>query len=113
MRCCEEGQLRFAEAERRDDHDWMEEAAIMQREALQATGFPATSRNIALLRSAALRHPEEALYVRHNLNRDGELREGDEAPQMVLQTLSMEPVEWPPRGLDVGTPLVVASGSVS
>jgi len=91
----------------------MEEAAIMQREALQAVGLAATSRNVALLRSAALKHPEEALYVQHNLNRDGELREGDEAPQMLLRTLSMETVEWPPRGLDIGTPLVVASGSVS
>ena len=48
----------------------MEEAAVMQGEALREVGLQSSSRNLALLRDAALRHPDIALYVRHNLNRD-------------------------------------------
>jgi len=113
MRRSVQGQARFALAEQREDHDWMEEAALMQAEALEQVGLQPSSRNLAQLRAAALQHPEIALYVVHNLNRDGALIEGDEAPRMNLLTLDGVEEEWPPTTLRAGVPMVVVAGSVS
>lgn len=113
MRRSAQGQARFALAEQREDHDWMEEAALMQAEALEEVGLQPSGRNLAQLRATALQHPEIALYVQHNLNRDGPLVEGDEAPRMNLLTLDGVEEEWPPTTLHVGMPIVVVAGSVS
>jgi len=84
-----------------------------QAEALEQVGLQPSSRNLAQLRAAALQHPEIALYVVHNLNRDGALIEGDEAPRMNLLTLDGVEEEWPPTTLRAGVPMVVVAGSVS
>jgi len=113
MRRSAEGQERFRKAEQRADHDWMEEAVLMQGEALRAIGVPATHRYLTLLRSTALRHPEAALYVKNNINRDGSLAAGDVAPRVQLLALDGSKVAWPPLHLPRSQPLLVFCGSYS
>jgi hypothetical protein len=113
MRRSDEGQARFTHAETRHDHSWMEEASLMQMEALRKVGLEATPANLRALRTTALAHPELALYVQHNISRDGPLAMGHIAPPAKLIDLKAAPVSWPPVDLETGVPLVVAAGSVS
>lgn len=114
LRASAEGQRRFELAERREDHDWMEEACLMQKEALRHVGLEASDQNLARLRTAALENPELAVYVRNNICCDGMLVEGDIAPGLELLSSDTQPVEWPPPELlPEGIPLVVMAGSVS
>lgn len=113
MRTSAEGLERFRVAEMQQNHDWMEEAALMQSEALDAVGIAPTHRNLCLLRSTALRHPEIALYVRHNRNRDGNLAVGAVAPPMTLCTLEGQQAAWPPTDLAPGGLVVALCGSYS
>lgn len=113
-RCSEEGQARFQAAEEREDHDWMEEATLMQKEALEAVGIEPTAQHLAQLRAAALKNPELALYVMNNLCRDGEIcRFGENAPECVVRNLENQKLPWPPKDMVDGVPLVVIAGSVS
>lgn len=114
MRRSEEGQLRFQEAEQQDDHDWMEEASIMQLEALEKVGIEPSQHNLALMRAAALKHPEIALYVKNNICRDGTIcRVGEVAPSCMLRDLEQRQVAWPPSDMKEGVPVVAIAGSVS
>jgi hypothetical protein len=96
MRLSVEGQAAFAVAEEKDDEDWMEVAGRMQLAALSEVGLAPTAQNLALLRSAALAHPELALYVQHNRCRQGALRVGDKAPQLELYELNGCAAAFPP-----------------
>ena len=87
----------------------------MQAEALAEVGVEPTPSNLALLRSAALEHPELALYVLHNSCRDGKLcLVGEAAPHVrVCTPLDPSEVTFPPGDLPIGIPLVVLAGSTS
>jgi len=111
MRRSSEGQAAFARAEEREDEDWMEEASRMQLRALREVGIAPTQRNLALLRSTALEHPELALYVRNNKCRQGALAVGDRAPVLQLHELDGTPRRFPAEA--TARPQVVFAGSVS
>jgi len=92
----------------------MEEATLMQKEALREVGISPNHRNLRSLRSTALRHPELALYVKNNTCRDGELCQVDApAPRLTLLSLDNSPVQWPPADLPEGVALVVVAGSTT
>lgn len=91
----------------------MEEASLMQHEALQEVGLTPSPHNLALLRATALKHPELALYVRNNVSREGHLQSNDVAPEVHLRTIENKSFQWPPKDMKAGVPLVVISGSTS
>ncbi|KAI9032477.1 hypothetical protein DFJ74DRAFT_764160 [Hyaloraphidium curvatum] len=95
IRMGEEGQRRFAEAERREDTDWMTEADLIQREVLRSLGVrPANeARALAQFRAAVAgpdADPELAkipVYVRFQRARRGTLHPPCSAPDVALYTL--------------------------
>lgn len=113
MRRSAEGQAAFRRAEECDDEDWMEEAARMQCRALERVGLAASERNLALLRAAALDHPELALYVRHNRCRQGTLSVGDVVPTIQLFDLQGDTGRAWPCPTAAGAAEVIFAGSVS
>lgn len=120
LRRSPEAQRRFAEAESSGKTDWMEVAHDLQVEVLREFGVTDAQIGRALheLRTFANRHPELALYVRHNRARRGELREGDECPSVPLAELAGTGVGAPRPLLEFGgsaggKPLVLIAGSYS
>jgi hypothetical protein len=90
LRLYDEGvQERFRIAESTSSSDWMEVADQIQRQVLREFGIQPHHmvEGLRQLRSAALRHPELAIYVRFNRCERGSLREGDPCPNIVLYDL--------------------------
>ena len=83
----------------------------MQLRALREVGIAPNQRNLALLRSTALEHPELALYVRNNKCRQGSLAVGDRSPVLQLHELDGTPRRFPVEA--TARPQVVFAGSVS
>jgi len=90
LRLYDEGvQERFRIAESTSSSDWMEVADQIQRQVLREFGIQPHHmvEGLRQLRSAALRHPELAIYVRFNRCERGSLREGDPCPNIALYDL--------------------------
>ena len=116
LRTSAAGQAQFAAAERNPSGDWLDAAETMQQGALRQAGLLPTPSNLALLRDAALRHPELALYVRYNRCRRGELAVGKPAPDVPLVTLEGKVLrleEVVGAAAAAGLPLVLVAGSYS
>ena len=57
-------QPRYAEAELKDDQDWLDVHMKFQRELLLKNGYNANQDNLFALRQAAINHPEIAFWSR-------------------------------------------------
>ena len=111
----EDVQERFRVAESSVDSEWMDVAEEIQRQVCREFKVQPHHMVEALrqLRSAALRHPELAIYVRYNRCERGSLREGDPCPNVPLYDLNGEKVMI--RGLASRSDqkLVILAGSYS
>lgn len=112
-----ETQRAMEEAERSAESDWIEVATAAQRRVARESLPPGSSEalvdaRVAAMRSAALRHPEVAHWVRHNRARPGDLRVGDAAPDVALMRLDGSATSLL-ADCDADKPLVVVAGSVS
>ena len=113
-------QRRMEDAEGSGDTDWIEVATDVQRSIARRSLPPgsdeaAVDARVSLMRGAAQRHPEVAHWVRFNRARRGDLRAGDEAPDVRLYRLDGTPSTLFADRLDRARPkpFVVVSGSVS
>ncbi len=129
LRLSPQAQQRFEAAEASADSEWMAVAQEIQEQVVRefSVGRPHVERDmdVALweLRAAAQRHPEHALYVRHNRARQGTLRVGDVCPNVpvvsVFATSSSSSSAAPPQHRHLldraspGRPLVIIAGSYS
>lgn len=133
LRLSESVQLRFKAAEASVDSEWMCVAQEIQEQVIKEFSKASHSSldvvrhmDIALfeLRAAANRHPEIALYVRHNRARRGTLRVGDPCPNVSVVSVasssssstSSTPQLQQRNLLDhakPGRPLVIIAGSYS
>lgn len=86
----EDVQERFRIAESSAESEWMDVAEEIQRQVCREFGVEEhrMAEGLRLLRAAALRHPELAIYVRYNRCERGSLREGDACPNVPLFDLS-------------------------
>lgn len=84
LRLSEDVQQKMEKAESSGHSEWMDVATEVQRQVLCEFGVSKQNLHAGLmaLRSAALRHPEIALYVKYNRARQGELRVGCPAPDV-------------------------------
>ena len=114
LRRSEEYQQKFEEAERTARSDWMEVAQCIQERVCGEFGFRGTQlpTTLAQMRSAALRHPEIAHYVRFNRCRRGGLRVGDACPDVTVHGLDGSIVKLREQERD-GRPLCIIAGSYS
>lgn len=114
--------------------EWMDVIAALQRSivdehnsTLSGKGTAGATRNLEMsaisvtdLRIAALRHPEVAFWVKYNRARRGDLKVGDEAPDVPLrravdgtETYLLAPKGDSSASITTNTPLVVFAGSLS
>jgi len=91
--------------------DWIEVAGEVQKEALREFGIDPSPAALFELRTAANRL-KVSLYVVHNRAREGDLRVGSAAPDVLLTGIDGSAKTL--RGFEsVGRPLVVLAGSYS
>jgi hypothetical protein len=78
----------FSAAEKSPDTDWIEVAEKLQKQVLWDFGHSITNPqlrdNLRQLRAGAHDHPDLALHVRFNRARQGNLKVGQEAPDVPL-----------------------------
>lgn len=94
LRLSEETQRRYAEAEQSGLHDWMRVTEKLQEQVCREI-IPEIDLATALriLRGAQALYPSDAevlsipLYVKYNRNRQGDLREGQPAPNVTLHDI--------------------------
>jgi hypothetical protein len=125
MRKSPETQHAMEKAEESVGSEWMDVVANVQRSVVQQfhSEYASLKENgdddnistisVHDLRLAALRHPEIAFWVKFNRARQGTLRVGDEAPDVLLvQANSGEDTTLLNRTTK-GKPCVVVAGSLS
>ena len=93
IRLSKKGQLRFHEAEKSIDTDWMNVASEIQKEALRLAEIEVTGENLSILRNTALKNPDLALYVKNNKCRQTHLKVNDECPNFELYNLKNSKME--------------------
>ena len=131
LRLSPETQSRFQAAEASVDSEWMCVAQDIQEQVVKEFSRASHSSldvvahmDIALfeLRAAANRHPEVALYVRHNRARRGTLHAGDPCPNVSVASVNSSPSASSATPIEQcqllghakpGRPLVIVAGSYS
>ena len=83
LRRSESVQRRFAKAELSGSTNWIEVAGKVQKEVLDEFGVEPTEAALLAYRCAA-NNKGISLYVKHNRAREGNLKVGDDAPDVPL-----------------------------
>jgi hypothetical protein len=125
MRKSPGAQQAMEKAEESVDSEWMDVVANVQKSVVQEfdRGHASSKENgdddntpsisVHDLRLAALRHPEIAFWVKFNRARQGTLRVGEEAPDVLLvQANSGEETTLLSRTTK-GKPCIIVAGSLS
>ena len=113
---------RFSEAERKFDSDWIEESELLQAQVALEFNLP-RGIGVYAIQSAQARYPDDpdimgpkaiATYARHNKRFRGDLRVGDDMPNVKLYTMD-ELNETSLFDLSTSStkPLIIFAGSYS
>lgn len=116
LRLSDDVQRKMAEAEESGMSDWMRVAEQVQKQVAQEFGM-SEEKGLEALRTAAWRFSGDKellsipVYIKYNRNRRGDLKEGDKAPDVTLQTLEGASVSLLSMTPANHKPLIVFAGS--
>jgi hypothetical protein len=120
LRLSEETQEKYAAAEASTDTDWLAVTEALQKQVVMEFGYDDSMEDaLYCLRCASQLYPNDPamkeipLYVKYNRARDGQLKEGDEAPNTVAVDLNGTSCKLLDCVADTNKPLVVVAGSYS
>lgn len=94
LRTCEETQAKYAQAEGREDTDWMEVTIGLQEQVIQEFKIKDMKLGLYYLRRACDFYPDDPdfltipLYHKYQRSRQGDLRVGDKCPSVLLHLLN-------------------------
>ena len=123
-RLSEEYQKKYEEAEKSDEKDWLKVTEEIQARVIIEFGYDTTKGHLGyalqLMRSAPEKYKDDPefrqvpLYVKYNRAQDGDLKEGDVAPNtkvMDLQGNECDLLDQTSNGIE--KPVVLIGGSYS